>query len=240
MKTTSHQHGGIVAGGSLALVVLLASVFGAQGGESVNSDFGKSSFKGLGWEAKGDWTIVNYGADKAGLAKKPGHVAKFAANGDAVGTLTKKFLPIANPSLLTLTFDAGYGWGAKEHSQGFQVMLLDAEGNGYIFGVARANATWGAQWAPVAKYSFPDQLNWAPAAIDTTQVAAMDGGGLRTFTITREVGGKWTFNGAGWTGGPLTFTDTTTKAFSQVVLRGTPNFDELLFGRVKLQTGPAR
>jgi hypothetical protein len=114
-------------------------------------------------------------------------------------------------------------------------MLLDADGNGYIFDIHRAKATWGAQWAGVAKYLAPDPMHWAPAEIDTTQDSIMTGTGLRTFTITRDAKGAWTFNGAGWTGGPLAFTDATTTSFSQVVLQGQPNSDEVVFGKVKLE-----
>lgn len=225
---------------AVAAAVLVGAGVCAEAGPVFSTDFAKGTFNGLGWEAKGDWAFVNYGDKKAGLANNPGRVVRFAANGEATGTLTKKFFAVSNPSHLVLTFEAGYGWGAKDHSQGFQVWLLDAQGNGYAFGVARANATWGAQWAPVTKYSVKDPMNWAPAAIDTTQAAVVDGGGLRAFTVTRDAGGKWSFAGAGWGGGPLTFTDDTTRVFSQVVLRGSPNFDELVFGRVKLETGAPR
>ena len=207
----------------------------AKAGEVFSTDFSKGTFDALGWTVKGDWTIADYGADKPGLANNPGPVAKFPAKGTTDGTLTKTFGTIANPSSLTLTFDAGYGWGAKDHSQSLQVMLLDADGNGYVFDIHRANMTWGAQWAPVAKYVHSDTLNWAPAAIDTTQPAVVNGGGLRTFTITRDSSGKWTFDSAGWTGGPLIFTDTTTSSFSQVVLSASPNTDDLLFGKIKLE-----
>ena len=218
----------------------LAAIPSAKAGEIFSSDFSKGTFAALGWEAKGDWSIADFGADKPDLAKNPGPVAKFAANGQTVGTLTKKFDTITNPTSLKLTFDAGYGWGAATHSQVLQVMLVDADGNGYIFDIHRANATWGAQWAVVTKYGYNDPMTWAPDAVDTTQASVMDGAGLRTFTITRDASSKWTFNGAGWTGGPVTFTDTTTKVFSQVVLRGIPNTDDLAFGKVKLEAEVAK
>jgi hypothetical protein len=209
----------------------------AKAGEIFASDFSKATVEESGWTPKGDWKVKDYATVNAGAPNNPGPVAVFAAGGKTVGTLTKKFDAASNPASLTLTFDAGFGWGAKEHVQSFQVMLLDADGNGYVFDVHRANATWGAQWATVSDYGYDEPLRWAPAAIDTTQESVMGGGGLRAFTITRDVGGNWTFDGAGWTGGPLKFTDTTTSSFSQVVLRGLPNTDEVLFGKVKLEAG---
>ncbi|MFA7344308.1 MAG: hypothetical protein WC003_08400 [Terrimicrobiaceae bacterium] len=216
---------------------LLGGIPHANAGEILNADFSKGTVEESGWTPKGDWSIKDYGAAKPGLANSPGPVAVFAAGGKTVGTLTKKFDTASNPSSLKLTFDAGFGWGAKTHVQSFQVMLLDADGNGYVFDVHRANATWGAQWAVVSDYGYNEPLHWAPAAVDTTQDSVMAGGGLRAFTITRDAGGNWTFDGKGWTGGPLKFTDTTTSSFSQVVLRGFPNTDEIVFGKVKLEAG---
>lgn len=206
----------------------------ANAGEIFNTDFSKGKIDELGWVAKGDWQMKDFGADKPGLAKNPGPVMKFPANGTTNGTLIKKFDPIANPASLKLTFDGGYGWGAKDHAQGIGIMLLDADGNGYLFNQQRANATWGAQWDVVTKYAHNDQEHWAPAAIDATQAAVVDGGGLLTFTITYDGKGNWTFNRDGWNT-PLTFTDKTTTTFSQVVLMGTPNNDDLLFNKVKLE-----
>ena len=218
--------------------VLSANFLGASaswGADVFNSDFSKGTFDTLGWEAKGNWTIKDFGATKPDLAKNPGLVAAFEANGKTPGTLTKKFDPIANPSNLTLTFDAGYGWGKATHTQSFQIMLVDADGNGYAFDVHRAKATWGAQWAVVTKYGYSEPMQWASAPIDTTQEAVVNGAGLRTFTITRDGAGNWTFDGGGWTGGPLKFSDTTTASFSQVILRGMPNSDEDVFGKIKLE-----
>lgn len=228
---------------SFALIpclLLLCATSPAQAGEAFSTDFSKGAPTELGWEVKGDWAPIDYGANKPDLAKNPGTVVKFAANGKTAGTLTKKFDTITNPGSLTLTFDAGFGWGNAKHVQSFQVMLLDADGNGYVFDVHRANATWGAQWGSVTKYGYNEPLNWASAPIDATQDSVTHGAGLRTFTITRDASGKWTFNGDGWTGGPLTFTDTATTSFSQVVLRGFPNTDEIVFGKVKLETGSAK
>jgi len=208
-------------------------------GQIFNSDFSKRTFVTLGWTPAGDWSMGNYGATNPGLVNNPGPVAKFPANSEAASMLIKKFDTISSPENLTLTFDAGYGQGAKDHSQSLDVMLVDADGNGYAFDVRRANEPWGAQWGTVANYAPAGAMNWAPAAIDTTQAAVADGGGLRTFTISRNARGNWTFNGAGWTGGPLAFTDTTTTCFSQVILCGASNTDDLVFGKVKLVAQPA-
>jgi Glycosyl hydrolases family 16 len=203
-------------------------------GDIVDADFSTGTFQTMGWEADGNWSITDLKSTKADLANDPGAVAECAANSSTVGTLTKKFDAITNPPELTLTFDAGYAWGGKDHSQPLQVMLLDSDGNGYVFDVHRASATWAAQWGKVTKYVCSDPMTWASSSMDTTQPAVLDGGGLRTLTITRDAQGHWTFNGQGWTGGPLAFTDTTTNSFSQVVLRGPPNSDVLLFNKIKL------
>lgn len=233
---TTRNHSGRKALLTLAAgLCLFGGLSTANAGEIFASDFSKGTFEELGWTSKGNWTIKDFGAAKPGLANNPGPVAVFAANGKTAGTLTKKFDAVSNPSSLTLAFDAGFGWGQKTHVQSFQVMLVDAGGNGYVFDVHRANATWGAQWAVVNNFGYNEPLHWAPAAIDATQKSVIDGGGLRAFTITRDAGGNWTFDGKGWTGGPLKFTDTTTSNFSQVVLRGLPNIDEVLFGKVKLE-----
>jgi len=216
-------------------LILMATASSMNADDIFNSDFSKGTIDALGWKAKGDWSILDYGDKKPGLANNPGPVAVFAAKGKTAGTLTKTFPPIANPSSLTLTFDGGFGWGNKAHVQAFDIMLLDADGNGYVFDVHRANATWGAQWANVSKYGYNTPMTWAAGKIDTTQDAVVNGGGLRTFTITRDSSGKFTFNGAGWTGGPLSFTDTTVTTFSQVVIQGTPNSDELAFNKIKLE-----
>lgn len=218
---------------TLSFCLFLMGGISAMAGEIFNTDFSKGKIAELGWEAKGDWAIKDYGADKPGLAKNPGPLVKFAANGTEIGMLSKKFDPISNPSNLTLTFDAGYGWGAKDHCQSLAVMLVDADGNGYIFTQARANATWGVMWDKVIKYAHGDTMQWAPAAIDATQQAVIDGGGLLTFTITRDTSGNWKFNRDGWTA-PLTFTDKMFTSFSQVVLVGNPNNDELLYNKIKL------
>ncbi|MFA7342758.1 MAG: hypothetical protein WC003_00505 [Terrimicrobiaceae bacterium] len=219
-----------------ACLGFLGGITPAKAGEILNSDFSKGSFEALGWTPKGEWEIVDYAVktNKPGLPNNPGPVAVFTAKNKTPGTLTKKFDAAANPSSLTLTFDAGYGWGAKNHPQALQVMILDAEGNGYIFNCGRANAAWAVGWGDVSRYAPCEKLETAPQPIDATQDSVVTGGGLRTFTITRDASGKWTFNGAGWTGGPLTFTDTEISNFSQIVLVGQRNSDELLFNKIKL------
>jgi len=221
-------------------LLFLGGLSAARAGEVFSSDFSKGTFDALGWAVKGDWSIMDYADKKPDLAKNPGPVAVFAANGKTSGSLTKKFDATAGSGALTLTFDAGFGWGNKSHVQKFQVMLLDADGNGYVFDVHRTKATWGAQWENVTKNGYNDPLHWAHTPIDTTQEAVVNGAGLRTFTVTRGATGNWTFNGDGWTGGPLTFTDATTTSFSQVVLCGFPNTDEIVFGKVKLETSAAK
>lgn len=222
-------------------LALAGTSIGARAAEIFSSDFSKGTFEKLGWTAKGDWSIVNFGDNKAGLEKNPGPVAKFPANGKKAGMLTKTFDVIKDPANLTLTFDAGYGWGGKTHVQAIQVMLLDADGNGYVFDSHRAKATWGAQWGLVTQYGYDKTLNWSPTPIDTTQGAVIDGAGLRTFTVTRDAGGTFKFSGEGWEGGtPFAFTDKTTTQFTQVVLFGTPNTDDLLYGKVKLEAEKAK
>jgi hypothetical protein len=39
-----------------------------------NSDFSKGTFDKLGWQAKGDWSVVNMGEGKPDLANNPGPV----------------------------------------------------------------------------------------------------------------------------------------------------------------------
>ncbi len=211
----------------------------ARSDEIFSSDFSKGSFEALGWTVKGDWEIVDYGSKAANLANNPGLVAKFRP-GDTSGMLVKKFDMIQHPPLLTLTFDAGYGYGNKDHSQGIRVMLLDLEGSGYVFAVARADAEWGAQWGKVVKYECKTPMKWAPVMIDTTQESVLSGGGLRTFTITRDGRSKWTFSGNGWKNGPLTFTDKSTSLFTQVALCGGTNTDELVFNKIKLEVQTAQ
>jgi len=220
---------------ALSFCVFLPGGMSAKGGEIFSTDFSTERLKALGWETNGVWKMKDFAADKPGLEKDPGPCIKFPANIPTPGMLTKKFDPIANPDSLTLTFEAGYGWGSKNHGQRLAVMILDADGNGYIFSQNRSKSTQGAQWDKVTKYTYSEPMQSAAGEIDTTEQAVIDGGGLRTFTITRDADGDWSFNGDTWTGGPLTFTDKTYTTFSQVVLVGTPNSDDLLYNKVKLE-----
>lgn len=219
----------------LGACILLAAIPATYAEEVFSTDFSKGSFAELGWDESGGWKMTDLAAKVPDLKNNPGLVATFPAGGQVVGTLTKKFSVVENPAELKLVFDAGYGWGAKDQSQALQVMILDEKGNGYGFDSHRANATWGAQWAKITNYEFPAQTNWASAAIDTTQTAVVDGGGLKKFTVTRKADGTWRFEGENWQGGLLTFSDATVNSFSQVVLRGTPNTCDLLFSKVTLQ-----
>jgi len=117
-------------------------------------------------------------------------------------------------------------------------MLVDDDGNGYVFNVHRAKETWAAQWGKVAKYVMPDHLNWSPAVIDATQTSVVDDGGLQTFTIKRDANGAWQFSGEKWTGAtPFAFTEpaVSTSTFSQVVIVGKPNTDDLVFNHIHLE-----
>jgi hypothetical protein len=215
------------------LLALLSSPALCQAEKLVDTDFAKGDFKSLGWKAVGAWDITTYPGDK----NNPGAVARFAANKPA-GTLTKTFPPINNPKNLDLSLDIGWGWGARDHSQGIGVMLLDDRGNGYVFMSARAKANWGVQWAPVQNNKVPDNKNWAPAVIDTTQAAIRDGGGMQRVTVARDINGNWTFASKSWNqgaGGEFKFTDTTATHFTKLVLVGSSNLDELAFNNVKLE-----
>ena len=234
--TLIHRTFGVFALAS-SVLLLGASSF-ARAGEVFSTDFGKGTIDSQGYVAKGDWSVVDYIIVKSGITNNPGPVAKWPANGQTIGVLTKKFA--STTGAFKLTFDAGYGWGGKDHPQNLSVMLLDDKGNGYIFVCMRASATWAAQYGNVTKYGYNDPLDWAASSVDTTQKSIVDGGGLRTFTVTRDATGKWTFNGDGWSGGPVTFTDTTTSAFTQIQLRGSANSDDIAFGKVKLEADTAK
>ena len=199
----------------------------------VETDFAKGDFQALGWKAEGAWDIATYPAEK----NNPGPVARFAAR-QPDGTLTKTFAEIKNPKKLTLSLDAGYGWGAADHCEGISFMLLDAKGDGYIFCRQRAKANWAVQWARVTDNKPPKDKNWASEVIDTTRAAIRDGGGMERLTVTRDVDGNWTFAGKGWNkgaGGVVKFTDTRTTRFTKLVLVGSQNIDELAFNKIVLE-----
>ncbi len=209
-------------------------------GEIFNTTITDSStIDSLGWTGTGQpWTVFNYAKIKADLANNPGPVFKLPGRGAELGTLVKKFPVVANPATLTLTFNGGWGWGGPANNGGLLVLLLDDQGNGYAFEFHRVKAPWAAQWGLVKENKYPakEEKHWAAHEIDASQPCILDGGGLQTFTITRGKDGKWQFGGAKWTGAtPCTFTDNTTSSFSQVVLYGTPNVDDMVFSAIKLE-----
>ncbi len=202
-----------------------------------------TTLKSSGWSNKGEaWTLYDYGKAKAGLANNPGFVFRFVGRGWNVGTLVRKFPTLTNPSNLTLTFDAGWGWGAADNGGDvFAVMLLDENGDGYAFEIHRASAEWAAQWGLVKGNAYPAKgtMHVASHKVDATQAAVLDGGGLQTFTITRKGNGDWSLSGVKWAEGTAaTFSDTTTTSFSQVVLYGSPNVNDIVFANIKLEADP--
>jgi len=227
----------------LASLLVLTGFFAtssARADEIFSSDPGKaSSIDNLDWKNKGaNWVIWDYASSKSSLENSPGPVLKFGANGKDPGLLIKSFPELDNPSSMTLTFDAGWGWGKEDMGgDGFSIWFVDDDGNGYDIEARRTKATWAAQWGRVTNWVVQSGgLNWAPAPIDATQKAVIDGGGLQTFTITRDGNGKWTFSGAKWTGGtPFVFANSLTSKFTMVVLNGTPNIDDIVFGKIKLE-----
>jgi hypothetical protein len=217
-------------------LLVVASICSAQ--TILEADFSKGDFAALGWEAKGDWDVFRYPKQ---AAKNPGDVARFAAN-KPDGSLTKSFSEIKKPRKLSLALDYGWGWGdAGQAADAASFMLLDPQGNGYVFEVHRCKANWAVQWAKVERGTPPKDKNWAPAEIDATHRAVRDGGGLCPLTITRESDGSWTIASQAWnkgTGAAVKFTDTTTSSFSQLVLLGTKNFDEQVFNKIVLSVPP--
>jgi len=231
--------------GLLLSFVLIASQ-AARADDVFNSNFANGTFDTLGWRTPAGppvhWQIYDYLKDHPGLKISPGPVAKFGATPKDFKDnelLVRKFPALANPASLTLTFDAGWGWGAAgQGSDAFNVMLLDDDGNGYVFSVHRTKATWAAQWGKVVKYAMPEKTNWSPAEIDASQPSIMDNGSLQTFTIKRDANGAWQFSGEKWTGAtPFAFTEpaVSTSTFSQVVLVGSANFDDLAFNHIHLE-----
>ena len=83
---------------------------------------------------------------------------------------------------------------ANQGADGLSVMLLDDDGNGYVFVVRRTKAAWAVQWGIVTKYAPAAKLNWSPTVIDATQKAVIDGGGLQSFTLKRGANGIWSFS----------------------------------------------
>jgi hypothetical protein len=220
-----------------ALVLVVASPAAKCRAETlIDADFSRGDFAALGWKAKGDWAVVTYPRESA---RNPGPVARFAAN-KPDGSLTKTFGEVKNPKTLALSLQYGWGWGdAGQAADAVAFMLLDPRGNGYLFEVHRVKAAWAVQWARVADGVPRSDKAWAPAEVDATHASVRDGGGLSRLTVTRESDGAWTLKGEDWNrgaGATVRFADTTTCAFSQLVLLGTKNFDEQVFNKVVLTT----
>jgi hypothetical protein len=202
----------------------------------VKTDFSKGDFESLDWKAEGGWSIITYRTKE----NNPGPVARYPANQPADqpdGTLTKTFDEIKNPQKLVLSIDVGWGWGKPNHANPVAFMLVDDEGNGYVFQTNRAKASWAAQWAPVKDGRPPVQKTWATEPIDATHASIMNGGGLERLNVTRDAKGRWTFSCKDWNlgeGGSIEFTDTTTKSFTKLVLLGGHNIDEVAFNHIIL------
>lgn len=206
----------------------------------IDADFSKGDFAALGWRAEGDWDIIEYPQE---AANNPGRVARFPANKQSGGALTKTFGEIKNPRTLTLSIDYGWGWGdANQPADAVAFMLLDTKGNGYAFEVHRCKAAWAVQMAAVKSGKPATDKVWAPAEIDATQPSVRDGGGLCRATLTREADGGWTFASRQWNrgaGAEVRFSGAATCSFSQLVLLGTPNFDDQLFTKIVLEAPAA-
>lgn len=218
----------------LMLLGVTANFCGAE--THIDSDFSKGSFTAQGWQVQGDWDIFTYPKESP---HNPGAVARFAAN-KPDGALTKTFAEVRNPKRLVFSLDYGWGWGdAGQGADSVFFMLLDPQGDGYIFEIHRTKANWAVQWGKVAKGAPAREKVWAPVEVDASHKAVRDGGGLCRVTITRESDGAWTVASKDWNQGAgesVRFTDTTTTSFSKVVLLGTKNFDEQVFNKVVLST----
>lgn len=203
----------------------------------IATDFSKGDFAALGWKAEGAWDIFEY----KDVNNNPGPVARFTANQPGAN-LSKTFAEVKNPKKLVLSLNVGWGWGdAAQGADSISFMLLDANGNGYVFLTARTKANWAVQWAKVANRAIPKDKTWASEEIDGTQASIREGGGLNSLTVTRTANGTWTFQGKGWNlgaGGSVSFTDATTSSFTELVLLGTQNFDEQAFGKIALDVTP--
>ncbi|MGD0090747.1 MAG: hypothetical protein ABSE73_12575 [Planctomycetota bacterium] len=207
---------------------------GAGKGWDGPSEFSKGDFAALGWQVEGAWDIFDY---KAGR-NNPGSVARYPAHKPA-GKLTKIFDEAKDPKRLELSLDVGWGWGdAGQGSDAVEFLLLDAQGNGYVFHVGRANANWAVQWAAVQNNEVHGDRHWAPGTIDGSHPSVRDGGGLERVTVTREGDGSWTLASKEWNkgaGGSVKFNDKTTTSFSRVVLLGAEQFDEQVFNNIVLE-----
>ncbi len=200
----------------------------------IDADFSKGDIDAQGWKADGAWETYKY----PDATNNPGWIVRFKAN-EPDGTLSKTFDEIRNPTKLELSLDVGWGWGdADQGADLVSFMLLDADGNGYVFETRRVKAEWAVQWAPVKNRVAPGDKTWANEEIDGTQKSVKDGGGLNPLTITRDAQGRWTFSGKAWNqgaGASVAFTDATITSFNELVLIGTKNFDEQVYGNIVLR-----
>jgi hypothetical protein len=222
----------------LALAPLVKAADTQDAKPLVDADFSKGNFAALGWEPNGDWDIFT---PPPKLANSPGPVARFPAN-KPNGTLTKKFAEVRNPPRLQLSMEYGWGWGdANQPADSLAFMLLDADGNGYLFELHRCKARWAVQWGRVANGIPAKERTWAAEEIDLSRKSVRDGGGMGRLNITREADGSWRIASPDWNGGAggaLRFADAATTSFSRLALIGTKNFDDQLFSKIVLSVPP--
>jgi hypothetical protein len=208
----------------------------AQGPSLVfGSEFAAGPLADQGWKAEAGWEVAEFPKE---VKNQPGPVARFQANTKAGGALSRTFAELKDPRTLALTLRYGWGWGdAGQGADSVAWMLLDGSGNGYAFKVHRTKANWAVQWGRAAGGQPAGDMTWAGAEIDASQKSVMDGGGLARIEIQREAGGAWTIHGPDWNAGAgasVAFSDDSTRTFSRLVLLGSPNFDEQIFGSIRL------
>ncbi len=226
----------LLASAVTAVVIIGLAPTACRAETIIDSDFSQGDLASLGWKADGAWGIFRYPAE---ITNNPGPVARFAAN-EPDGTLTHTFETFTNPGSLTLSLDYGWGWGdVAQGADSVSFMLLNGGGDGYVFKFHRCKAKWAVQWGHAAHGVPLEDMRWAPTDIDGTHAAVRDDGGLIHALICRQADGSWTISSEDWNrgaGGTVRFSDTATTSFSRLVLLGTKNFDEQLFGRILLAT----
>lgn len=178
-----------------------------------------------GWTATSDnpaasWTWVDYGNDSIG------QVAQFQSGAPFTygGSLSQPFMAISGP--ITLTFDANWLFGAtNDPTSSLGVMLLDDNGDGYVFYNRHNDIGYGVTWQPVVGgvVGAETQIN-----VDTQQLVAASGGGMGSFSLVGDGAGNWTFSGSvliapgvpsTWTTGSFS-TGTDVTSFSEIRLTG--------------------
>jgi len=216
---------------SVAAILCASGLCRAE--DRIASQFSADDLATQGWKVEGAWDLY----EDSKLPRNPGRVARFAANRPA-GSLTRTFKPVRNPAWLTLALDYGWGWGdAAQGADSISFLLLNDQGAGYAFKIHRTRARWAVQWGRATNGAPPKEMTWAPADIDATFRSVHEGGGLTRVTIRRESDGTWILSNPDWNqgrGGTVRFLDATTTDFTRLVLLGTQNFDEQLFGRIHL------